>query len=619
MASEAPSTRAESRPARVLIAGLVAGVPVALSVVMGVAYLASAALPPVPVPPENPITESKRQLGKILFWDEQLSTSNAVSCGSCHIPGRAGGDPRLARAAGIDNVLNTPDDIVASPGVVSSDGGNSYLPDPTFGLRVQITSRTSRSAINAAYAPELFWDGRAPSRFVDPQTGVQAIATGGALENQAIAPILNTTEMAHAGLSWAGVAERLGRARPLELATNIPPDIAAAIAANPTYPELFRAAFGDEQITATRIAFAIATYERTLIADQTPWDRFQAGQQNALTPQQVQGMNAFTASNCVVCHAGPLFSDNSFRNVGLRPPAEDTGRQVVTGNPNDRGRFRVPSLRNVGLKASFMHNGQFTSLVDVIRFYARAPGAAPQFPDNRDPVMQNVNVPPQAAVVIQDFIQNGLTDPRVAAQTFPFDKPTLIGERPTDLPSVINAGVAGSGNVVPRVILAGPALLGSREFRVGLDGALGSTTARLAISSQGPVNGRIAPTEVFDALAVGGSGNGAGFATQHWTLSPMKFSPGQVVFAQWIVDDPAAPGGQAWSNVARIPLICGLSGCVTTCRMIDLNFDGGVDLNDFFAFLGAFDTSDDLAEIDGVPGIDLGDFFAFLGGFDSGC
>ncbi len=614
-----PDQAASSRPARITLAALVAGVPLSLSAIMGVAYIANAALPPVPVPPENPITEPKRQLGKILFWDEQLSTSNVVSCGSCHIPGRGGSDPRLARAAGVDNVLNTPDDIIASPGVVNSDTNNNFSPSATFGLRVQVTGRTARSPINAVYAQELFWDGRAPSRFVDPETGQQAIAVGGALENQALAPIQNTTEMAHAGLSWSNAAERIRRARPLDLATNIPPDIASAIAANPTYPALFKAAFGDEAITATRIAFAIATYERTLIADQTPWDRFQAGQQNALTPQQVQGMNAFNASNCNRCHAGSLFSDNSFRNVGLRPPAEDTGRQVVTGNPNDRGKFRVPSLRNVGLKNSFFHNGQAATLPDVIRFYARAPGALPQFPDNQDPIMQTVAVPPQVAPLIQDFLQNGLTDPRVAAQTFPFDKPTLLGERPTETPTVIVAGNAGSGNVVPRVVLNAPGLLGSREFRVGLDGALGGATAVLAISNTPPSNGKITPTETFDPIVVGGSGAGNGFATQQWTLSPMKFSSGQIVYAQWIVNDSAAAGGQAWSQVARIPVICGSSGCVTPCRMIDLNADGAVDLADFFQFFGDFDTGASGAEVDGVPGIDLGDFFAFLGAFDTGC
>src|SRR5262249_7436109 len=143
----------------------------------------------------------------------------------------------------------------------------------------------------------------------------------------------------------------------------------------PSYGQLFQAAFGDSQITAKRIAFAIATYQRTLVPNQTPFDNFRAGQQNALNQQQVRGFNAVQAHDCNACHslAGDLFTDNSFRNVGLRPNTEDLGRQIVTGNTADRGKFKVPSLRNVALKATFMHNGQFQNLNQVLGFYARAP------------------------------------------------------------------------------------------------------------------------------------------------------------------------------------------------------------------------------------------------------
>ena len=82
------------------------------------AGVAGAALPPVPVPPENPITESKRVLGKILFFEEQISTSNVVSCATCHVPASGGADPRVAAHPGLDGIVGTPDDIQGSPGVV---------------------------------------------------------------------------------------------------------------------------------------------------------------------------------------------------------------------------------------------------------------------------------------------------------------------------------------------------------------------------------------------------------------------------------------------------------------------------------------------------------------------
>ena len=550
--------------------------------------------PQVQAPPQNPITPEKAVLGKILFWDEQLSTSLTMSCGSCHQPNRAGADPRQARHPGPDGLLNNGDDRIASPGVIRSDAENDYLRDALFALNPQVTDRAANSNINAAFAPQLFWDGRARGEFRDPATNSVIIPVGGALESQSVQPPLSTVEMAHDEIDWAQVASRLERSRPLDLATNHPADVAAALADQPDYPELFERAFGDGAITPTRIAFALATYQRTLIANQTPWDAFIAGNPAALTPQQARGWNAFQASNCNQCHIPPLFTGNGFRNVGLRPPAEDLGLQLTTGNAADRGKFKVPGLRNVGLKTTFMHNGQFnpgatppgsTPLTEVIRFYARAPGAAPQFPDNRDPIMLNVNVPPPAAADIEAFLRGGLLDPRVAAQTFPFDRPTLAAQRPETQATIVppqqgGAGIAGSGGIIPRIIVSSPPMIGNLDYRIGLDGALGNATAQLALSSQPPVNGRINPERILPVTVLAeGSGNGQGVGTVHWPLSGGTVRPGQILFAQWIVDDPAGPLGQARSTVARIPFFCGSMGCPPLCDY-DFNQDQNTDLAD---------------------------------------
>ncbi len=525
---------------------------------------ASAALPPVPVPPANPITEPKRVLGKVLFWDEQLSTSNTVSCGTCHSFTRAGTDARNAgRNPGADGNLNTPDDMLGSLGIVRSTSSNDVQRDGVFGVLAQVTSRAANTMINSGYSPLLFWDGRASNQFVDPQTGQVAIQQGGALESQAVQPIVNSVEMAHDGIDWAAIATKLGSVRPLDLATVIPADVQAALADKPTYAELFRRAFGDTQITARRIAFSLATYQRTLVSDQTPFDSFRAGNANALTAQQQQGLTRFQQVGCAACHslANDMTTDFSFRNIGLRPPAEDLGRQLVTGNPNDRGRFKVPNLRNVGLKQSFMHNGQFTTIQQVIDFYARVPGAAPQFPDNQDPIVRGIglNGPDRAAV--DSFIRDGLTDSRVANRTFPFDQPTLAGARAADRSSSLGGGVAGSGGIVPRSVLLSPPMLGSLDHRIGLDGALGGASAQLGISLTPPVGGRITPTSFVGSVTAAGVGNGVGLATLHWPLNVGTFQPGQIVFAQWIVSDPAAPNGQALSDVIRIPVFCGSYGC----------------------------------------------------------
>lgn len=617
-ASHAPVAKG-SRAGRITALSLLAGLPIAVSVSLGIAYYAYGALPPVPVPPENQITEAKRVLGKILFWDEQLSTSNTVGCGTCHSPNRAGADPRIARNPGIDGILNTPDDIQGSPGIVASDASNDYQRDATFGINPQITGRSANSPINAAYATRLFWDGRATSRFTDPQTGTVAIQTGGALESQAVQPITNNVEMAHADFDWPAVAAKLQRVNPLDLSTAVPADVATVLSSRPDYPELFRQAFGSTTINARRIAFAIATYQRTLISDQTPWDRFDAGQANALTPAQVRGLQAFNGNaRCSVCHTAPLFTGNGFRNIGLRPVAEDIGFQAVTGDINDRGKFKVPSLRNVSLKRTFMHNGQFTTLQQVLGFYARAPGAPIQFPDNRDPVMPTIQLPPNVAADIQDFLTNGLLDPRVANQTFPFDRPTLFTQRPGNQNANLGGGVAGSGGVVPRIILDAPAMVGNLDFRVGLDGALGNAQAQLGISTVAPVNGRITPQEFIATLAVDSFGPGNGMATAHWPLTANVATAGQTLFFQWFVTDASAVDGVARSSVGRVTFFCGSYGCPSPCPA-DFNNDGGVDGQDVESFFTAWENGGSQADVNRDGGVDGSDIEAFFTSWQGGC
>lgn len=406
----------------------------AIVVVMLLAGLRSAAfaqggpppppqLPPVPVPAANPITEEKRVLGKILFWDEQVSGDSTVACGTCHSTGKSGTEGRPpAVNPGLDAISGTPDDVRGSLGVAHADVNGNPVQDPVFGFGVQVTRRAANAAVGAAYNPELFWDGRAGTAFFNPTTGTLSIASGGALENQAIGPILSSVEMGRDQRSWADVAAKLKISEPLGYATSVPADIVPTVTAHKTYPELFQAAFGDPEITGERIAFAIATYERTLIPNQTPYDRFAAGNPGALTPNQAQGMNFLLGSPCAACHTPPLFTNNTYRNIGMRPTGEDTGREEVTLANQDRGKFKVPTLRGVGLKTTFMHNGGLTTLGAVIAHYA--PGAPGVFPDNIDPILP-VGVPPQALTNLIEFLTNGLTDPRVANQTFPFDQPTL--------------------------------------------------------------------------------------------------------------------------------------------------------------------------------------------------
>lgn len=576
-------------------------------------------LPPVQFPAENQFSVEKNILGKVLFWDEQLSSDNTMSCGTCHINSENGADPRIGVNPGFDLTFGTADDIIGSPGVSTMDSDDKYLKSVLYDLLPQTTGRLAQPSVMAMFANELFWDGRATSEFVDPETGSVVIVTGGALESQAVGPILSNVEMAHDGRDWNHVISKLNRARPLALASDLTPDMNAIIATEISYPELFELAFGDDQITAARIGMAIATYERTLLPDQTPWDEFVAGNAAALTPQQQAGLTALQGSRCVTCHAGPRFTNNSFRNVGLRPPFEDQGRFEVTGNNGDRGRFKVPSLRNVSLRDRFMHNGQLSTIDDVFDFYARRNGQQ-SFPQNRDPLLNTpIAFPPNVQNNIENFLINGLTDSRVANEEFPFDRPMLLSEQALDNPQLISSGIAGSGGSTPQMIALSPPNIGNSDFKVGVDNSLGGSQAWLVISQSPPVNGLLSNDEVVGPITLEGVGASEGYGTMHYPIPDIVSLDGQIRYMQWIVSDAQAPGGIAASEVAQLALFCTMHG---TCRdncPADLTNDGDLNFFDVSAFLTAFSSNDSAADFDGNGNFNFFDVSAFLTAFSAGC
>ncbi|MEO6338878.1 MAG: cytochrome c peroxidase, partial [Caulobacteraceae bacterium] len=397
---------------------------VVLSVLAG--GLAVAALPPVPVPAANPVTEPKRVLGKILFWDEQLSSDNTLACGSCHQPRYGGSAPRAGINPGPDGQFGTRDDLHGTFGIAFHDAAGRVVRDKLFGTKPQVGVRTAPSFFGGLWGDTAFWDGRAGPAFRDPVSGRMLIPAGAALENQALGPIMNPVEMAQASRAWGEVTARLARATPLALARDLPSDAATAISAQPGYPALFTAAFGDAAITPGRIAMALATYERTLVADQTPYDV-------AMAKGGDYGLKAdmawFEGQKCTVCHVPPLFTNHAFANIGVRQGFDDKGRAVVTGDPRQTGAMKVPSLRNVALRPRFMHTGDFTTLDQVLDLYATPPAPADTLPDGSE---YKLRMDEPARRAIKDLLQNWLTDPRVEAETYPFDRPRLRGERHVD-------------------------------------------------------------------------------------------------------------------------------------------------------------------------------------------
>lgn len=512
--------------------------------------------PPPPPPLGNPSTPGKVNLGKLLFWDEQMSSTKTVACASCHIPEFAGSDPRSSFGLGgnvhpgFDGQFGTPDDSHGSPGVIRSLANARFSSDARFGLGVQVTSRKAPSVINAAYAPVLFWDGRAGATFLDPQTNQVVLQANAALESQAVGPILSDVEMAHVGRTWPEVIQQLTTARPLALASDVPPALDTFIAGR-TYPQIFQQVFGTPDITAARIGMAIAAYERSQFANQAPIDSFFGGNQTALTTLELQGQAVFTnpANGCVVCHAGNQFTNHTFRYIGVRPANEDVGRFAVTNNPGDLGRMKVPSLRNVELRAPYFHNGSMPTLEAVVDFYNR--GGDFNAP-NKDPLIHPLGLSPQQRTALVAFLRRPLTDPRVATGQAPFDHPTLYGGSNRE-PQLFGAPTAGTNGIEPRMVATAPALLGNGTFTVGVEHGLGGGFSGLivdfAANPAGTPFGDAAnylamssASRIFRAGPLQGFGAGNGWNSWVLTLSSDPSMVGLPIYGQWFVRDPGSGG-----------------------------------------------------------------------------
>lgn len=211
----------------------------------------------------------------------------------------------------------------------------------SVGVGGKTGTRHAPTVLNSAYSELQFWDGRAPS-----------------LEEQAKGPIANPVEMAH---TLDGAVTRLQ--------------------ADPKYRELFQKAWGTDQITIDMVAKSIASFERTVIAGNSPFDRFYFGHDNkALSPAAQRGFKLFTdpkKANCAVCHTigktHALFTDNKFHNLGVgadtRGNLNDSGRYAVTKQDADMGCFKTPTLRNLANRAPFMHDGSFPTVKDALAHY----------------------------------------------------------------------------------------------------------------------------------------------------------------------------------------------------------------------------------------------------------
>ncbi len=534
--------------------------PILLSWALAVSAASAAAqpFPAIVAPAENPFTPQKAMLGKALFWDEQLSVSGTIACGTCHRPEVGGLDPRApdARHPGFDSVFDTDDDVHGSPGVIATDSSGHYVPSEEFGLGVQVTRRLAPSVINAAVFTHQLWDGAVEDRLVDPLTGDVVIETGASLEAQALGPPVNPVEMGREGITWSDVVSRLAPMRPLAIASDLPGYLAQWLG-NRMYEQVFEDVFGSPGVTPVRVAMAIATYERTLISDQSPFDRWLAGE-DAMSPLEVFGHTVFFESNCFTCHGLNDFHE-VFANSGVRPSFEDPGVGGVTGVASDLGSFKAPFLRNLGSRPAFFHNGGAATLAEVVDFYDRGGDFAPP-----GGFFQPLGLSDSKKLALVVFLRDALTDSRVSQRVPPFDRPTLFTER-AEASEPFGHGTQGTFGIVPRLIAVEPPVLGNLDYTLGIRDGAGGMPGALLIDlapGDGSVSVHGAPLFVAGSAALrvvslgslGGDLWGEGYGSWSMPIPAASSLAGLSLYAQGLVADFGSPGGVASTGGARIEL-----------------------------------------------------------------
>lgn len=363
-----------------------------------------ATLPAVVVPVNNPMSPPKLHLGRLLFFDARLSGDGSTSCASCHVAqmGWTHGDP-LARGY---------------------PGHRLWRNNPTV--------------LNAAHYTRLMWDGTLDSLEVQARSAMQAPVEGN------------------------------GKASMVEMRLRLVPE----------YVVLFREVFGTEWPQLEHAWQAIAAFERTLVSDplRVPFDRHLAGDGSALTPAARRGLALFEGkADCLQCHNGALVSDQGFHALGVpRQPQfdssalvqiavrwqnrqrdvpravyrdidEDLGRYYQTRDPADIGKFRTPALRELKYTAPYMHNGVFATLREVVDFFDRGGGDAP----NKSPKLRPLGLSDEEKNELVAFLE-----------ALSMDQP-LIVETPKLPPMLPLDACATQG--CPRSLAARPVLSSSRK------------------------------------------------------------------------------------------------------------------------------------------------------------
>lgn len=310
------------------------------------------------IPEDNPLTQQGIALGRKLFYDPILSGDGTLSCAGCHNQSFGFTDDGKKFSVGIDLI----------------EGKRNAMPVFNLGYQPLTTSLPPYDTIG------FFWDGRAPT-----------------IEAQALRPIQDPIEM-----------------------HEVLPNVVAKLSGLEIYQQMFFEAFGIKEITPEYVGKAIAQFERTIVSGNSKYDKATTpGSGVFFTDEEVLGYQLFGAldgGDCFHCHViGGTFTDYTYRNNGLDDAAVytdfiDAGLGDITGKPEDYGKFKVPSLRNVALTAPYMHDGRFATLEDVLEHYNAEVKDTPF----TDPFMQfafqgGIHLGPDSVAAIIAFLKT-LTD-----------------------------------------------------------------------------------------------------------------------------------------------------------------------------------------------------------------
>ena len=278
-------------------------------------------------PADNPTTKEKIELGRMLFYDPILSGNKDVSCASCHHP-EFGYAESLELPIGVNG---------------KGFGSARHFVQPND---IPFSKRNAPALVNTAfngidvnedYMPEeapMFWDSRVKS-----------------LEVQALKPIQQLEEMR---------GRHIGEHDILQI-------IIKRLKAIPEYNQLFKTAFNeDEAITEANIGKALASFQRSLVANNSRFDEFMRGNAAALTQSEKEGMQLFMESGCARCHNGPMLSDFKPHVLGV---ADNEKLGFIDSGINNSFAFRTPTLRNLRFSAPYMHSGKLKTLEQVLTFY----------------------------------------------------------------------------------------------------------------------------------------------------------------------------------------------------------------------------------------------------------